>query len=216
MMRMRSKDAAPTVTTGGNAADPVEWEVRPGGMLVQKRSTESDQAATAAPTIRVRVKYGSSIHEIRISSQATFGELKKLLGSQTGLHQQDQKLFFKDKERDSKDFLDITGVKDKSKMVLQEDAQSQERRQLEIRRSAKMEKAAKSMTEVSLEVDKLAGQVSALESLISKGGKVAEKDVLGLIELLMSQLIKLDGIIADGDMKMRRRMQVYMAECVVC
>lgn len=59
-------------------------------------------------------------------------------------------------------------------------------------------------------------QVSALESLISKGGKVAEKDVLGLIELLMSQLIKLDGIIADGDMKMRRRMQVYMAECVLC
>lgn len=48
-------------------------------------------------------------------------------------------------------------------MVLQEDAQSQERRHLEMRRSAKMEKAAKSMTEVSLEVDKLAGQVGKRE-----------------------------------------------------
>ncbi|KAF3795637.1 BAG family molecular chaperone regulator 1 [Nymphaea thermarum] len=208
MMRIRSKGAAPAATTGDSGTDQVEWEVRPGGMLVQKRSMESEQTAAAAPTVRVRVKYGSSVHEIRISPQATFGELKKLLSSQTGLHPQDQKLFFKDKERDSRDFLDMTGVKDKSKMVLQEDPQSQERRYLEMMRNAKMEKATKSITEVSLEVDNLAGQVSALESVISRGGKVAEKDVLSLSELLMTQLIKLDGVIADGDMKMQRRMQV--------
>ena len=34
------------------------------------------------------------------------GELKKLLAGPTGLHHQDQKLMFKDKERDSKAFLD--------------------------------------------------------------------------------------------------------------
>ena len=50
--------------------------------------------------------------------------------------------------------------------------------------------------------------MSALESVISKGGKVAEKNVLNLIELLMNQLIKLDGIIADGDAKLQRKMQV--------
>lgn len=52
-------------------------------------------------------------------------------------------------------------------------------------------------------------QVSDLESVISKGGKVAENDVLNLIELLMTQLIKLDGIIADGDVKLQRTMQVF-------
>ena len=50
--------------------------------------------------------------------------------------------------------------------------------------------------------------MSALESVISKGGNVAEKNVLNVIELLMNQLIKLDGIIADGDAKLQRKMQV--------
>lgn len=50
--------------------------------------------------------------------------------------------------------------------------------------------------------------MSALESIISKGGRVAETDVGGLIELLMNQLLKLDGIIADGDVKLQRKMQV--------
>lgn len=52
--------------------------------------------------------------------------------------------------------------------------------------------------------------MSALESVISKGGKVAEKQFLTLIELLMNQLLKLDGIIADGDVKLQRRMQVIL------
>ncbi|MED6219387.1 hypothetical protein PIB30_035393 [Stylosanthes scabra] len=136
------------------------------------------------------------------------GELKKMLSGPTGLHHQDQKLFYKDKERDSKAFLDMVGVKDKSKMVLKEDPISQEKRFLEMRKNAKMEKAAKSISEISLEVDRLAGRVSAFETIINKGGKVAETDVIGLIELLMNQLLKLDGIIADGDVKLQRKMQV--------
>jgi hypothetical protein len=42
----------------------------------------------------------------------------------------------------------------------------------------------------------------------SKGVKLEEKTVLNLIELLMNQLIKLDGIVADGDVKLQRKMQV--------
>jgi hypothetical protein len=87
------------------------------------------------------------------------GELKKLLSGPTGLHHQDQKLIYKDKERDSKAFLDTAGVKDRSKLVLVEDPISQERRYLEMRRNAKMEKASKHISEISLEVDRLAGQV---------------------------------------------------------
>ncbi|XP_077248584.1 BAG family molecular chaperone regulator 1-like [Tasmannia lanceolata] len=213
MMRMRTKTATTPMhrsSESGSSADSdlVDWELRPGGMLVQKRNPDSDGASMPAPTIRVRVKYCSSLHEIHISSQSTFGELKKLLEAQTGLHPQDQKLLFKEKERDSNAYLDMAGVKDKSKIVLVEDPTSQERRYIEMRKNAKMEKAAKSISEISLEVDKLAGQVSALESVISRGGKVAENNVLNLIELLMTQLIKLDGIIADGDVKLQRRMQV--------
>ncbi|KAB5525414.1 hypothetical protein DKX38_023163 [Salix brachista] len=195
-------------SAGGGAAAGGEWEVRPGGMLVQKRSPDSDRASIPPPTIRVKVKYGSTHHEINISSQATFGELKKMLSGPTGLHHQDQKLIYKDKERDSKAFLDISGVKDKSKMVLVEDPISQEKRFLEMRKNAKMEKASKSISEISFEVDRLAGQVSALESVITKGGKVAEKTVLNLIESLMNQLLRLDGIMADGNVKLQRKMQV--------
>ncbi|KAJ0750909.1 putative Ubiquitin-like domain, BAG domain, Ubiquitin-like domain superfamily [Helianthus annuus] len=113
------------------------------------------------PTIRVRVKFGSIYYEINISSQATFGELKKMLSGPTGLHHEDQKLMYKDKERSSKTYLDVVGVKDRLKMV------------------------------------------STLESVISKGGKVAEKTLLNLIELLMNQPLKLDGITADGDVKLQ-------------
>ncbi|KNA09459.1 hypothetical protein SOVF_153400 [Spinacia oleracea] len=183
------------------------WEMRPCGMLVQKRVDE-DQNVKPTPTIRVRVKYASIYHEIYINSQASFGELKKMLAEPTGLHHQDMKVYYKDKERDSKEFLDIVGVKDKSKLVLVEDPISQEKRYLEMRKNAKMEKAAKTISEISLQVDRLGGQVSALESVISKGGRVAEKDVVGVIELLMNELIKLDGITADGDVKLQRKMQV--------
>ncbi|KAK7364291.1 hypothetical protein VNO80_12835 [Phaseolus coccineus] len=222
MMRMRNNSGnnnhktnglSSIMNAGGSAAcrsEPgsKEWEMRPGGMLVQMRTADSDRNPVLVPTIRVRVKYGSIYHEVNISSQATFGELKKMLSGLTGLHHEDQKLFYKDKERDSKTFLDMVGVKDKSKIVLVEDPISQEKRLLEIRKNAKMEKAAKSISAISLEVDRLAGRVSAFESIISKGGKVVETDVLNLIELLMNQLLKLDGITADGDVKLQRKMQV--------
>ncbi|XP_057475674.1 BAG family molecular chaperone regulator 2-like [Actinidia eriantha] len=207
MMRMKTRTTGSPPVNGNSAGGEGEWELTPGGMLVQKR-TDSDQNRATPPTIRVRVKYGSIYHEVNISSQASFGELKKMLSGPTGLHHQDQKLLFKDKERDSKVFLDVAGVKDRSKIVLVEDPISQEKRYLEMRKNAKMEKASKSISEISLEVDRLAGQVSALESVISKGGKVAEKNVLNLIELLMNQLIKLDGIIADGDAQLQRKIQV--------
>ncbi|XP_022141326.1 BAG family molecular chaperone regulator 3-like [Momordica charantia] len=215
MMKMKTKTTGLSQMKGSSAVGdaggeprPMDWELRPGGMLVQKRTPDSDQESTPPPTIRVKVKYGSNYHEISISSQATFGELKKMLVGPTGLHHQDQKLLFKKKERDSKAFLDISGVKNKSKIVLMEDPISQEKRYLEMRKNAKTEKASKSISEISLEVDRLAGQVSALESVVSKGGKVAENDVLNLIDLLMNELLKLDAIMGDGDVKLQRKMQV--------
>ncbi|KAG5533755.1 hypothetical protein RHGRI_027815 [Rhododendron griersonianum] len=160
MMQMKTKttELSPmNGSSGGGGGGEGEWELRPGGMLVQKR-TDSDQNRVPPPTIRVRVKYGSNYHEVNISSQSSFGELKKMLSGPTGLHHEDQKLLFRKKERDSKAFLDISGVKDRSKIVLLEDPISQEKRYLEMRKNAKMEKASKSISEISLEIDRLAGR----------------------------------------------------------
>lgn len=44
--------------------------------------------------------------------------------------------------------------------------------------------------------------------MINKGGKVEEKSLVNLIEMLMNQLLRLDAITADGDVKLKRKMQV--------
>lgn len=88
------------------------------------------------------------------------GELKKILAEQTGVHPQDLKLIYKKKERDSKAYLDIAGVKDGSKIMLIEDITSREKRCLEMLKSAKIEKASKSLQQISLEVDNLQTRVT--------------------------------------------------------
>ncbi|CAL5004883.1 unnamed protein product [Urochloa decumbens] len=186
------------------------WEVRPGGMLVQKRSPDADPPPGGAPvpTIRVKVKFNAVYHEIYINAQASFGELKKLLSEKTGLHPDDQKVVYKDKERDSKAFLDMAGVKDRSKMLMLEDPAAKAKRLLEERRASKAERAAKAIARVALDVDKLATKVSALEAIVSKGGKVVDADVVALTEALMNELVRLDSIAAaDAEVKAKRREQ---------
>lgn len=211
MMRANREQRVAFSSTKEAAAVPKEevWEVRPGGMLVQKRSPDADPPPGGAPvpTIRVKVKFNGVYHEIYINSQASFGELKKLLSEKTGLHPDDQKVVYKDKERDSKAFLDMAGVKDRSKLVLLEDPAAQAKRLLEQRRTDKAERAAKSISRIGLDVDKLATKVSALEAIVSKGGKVVDADVVALTEALMNELVKLDSIAADGEVKVQRRMQ---------
>ncbi|KAF8653904.1 hypothetical protein HU200_062040 [Digitaria exilis] len=196
------------------AAVPKEevWEVRPGGMLVQKRSPDADPPPGGAPvpTIRVKVKFNGVYHEIYINAQASFGELKKLMSEKTGLHPDDQKVVYKDKERDSKAFLDMAGVKDRSKMVMLEDPAAKAKRLLEERRTSKADRAAKAITRVALDVDKLAAKVSALEKTTKGGGGkvVVDADAVALTEALMNEMVKLDSIAAvDGEVKEKRRAQ---------
>ncbi|KAL1203849.1 BAG family molecular chaperone regulator 2 [Cardamine amara subsp. amara] len=195
MMKMRIGTTA-TTSVGGDG----EWELRPGGMVVQKRT---DHISNEPHVIRVRVKYGSVHHEISINSQSTFGELKKILSSQTGVHHLDMKILYKDKERDSKMFLDLCGVKDRSKLILKEDTISQEKRLLEMRKNAVKEKSIKAISDICVKVDKLAGQLSAFGTVIGK----EEKNLENLMEMLMNQLVKLDAILGDGDVKLKKKMQ---------
>ncbi|KAG2408275.1 hypothetical protein LR48_Vigan01g223100 [Vigna angularis] len=182
---------------GHGNTDISEWEVRPGGMVVQKRSPDVNQNFTSKSTIKVRVKYGSSYHHIQISSHASFGELKKILTEPTGLHIQDQKLIYKNKERDSKSYLDVERVKDGSKLVLLVDIESRERRILEKLKIIKKEKTSKSLTEIKL-------KVAALEADASTG-VITELDVETLTENLMRTLIALDEIYGEGELELQRR-----------
>ncbi|CAM0911745.1 unnamed protein product [Alopecurus aequalis] len=211
---MRGKDHrapafSPMKESVAAAVQEEVWEVRPSGMLVQKRTPDSDPPPGGAPvpTIRVKVKFAGVYHEVYINSQASFGELKKLMSEKIGLHPDDQKVVYKDRERDSKEFLDMVGVKDRSKMTMLEDPSAQARRLIEERRNAKAQRAAKAVSRISLDVDKLASKVSALETIVNKGGRVVEADVVTLTEALMNELVKLDAVVAEGDVKAQRRIQ---------
>ncbi|RWW05434.1 hypothetical protein BHE74_00006987 [Ensete ventricosum] len=182
--KMRSKAGGRAAAFSSTKESPppaekaAEWEVRPCGMLVQKRGADADATATPVPTIRVKVKHGSVYHEIYVSSQATFGELKKALSAKTGLHPLDMKLLYKDKERESTAFLDTAGVKDKSKVVLEEDPTAQAKRLLEMRKTDKMEKAAKSIAAISLEVDRLASKIKRVQKYVETLDAVKIKNAM--------------------------------------
>ncbi|KAG6512023.1 hypothetical protein ZIOFF_030114 [Zingiber officinale] len=214
-MPARSSVGATGAAVAAAEEKDAELEVTPGGMVVQKRDPDAAPPAAVVPTIRLKVKHGSAYHEIYISSQATFGDLKKMVAERVGMHPLDQRIIYKDKERDSAAFLDTAGVKDRSKLVVEEDATAKAKRLLEIRKNHKMEKAAKAIAAIARDVDKLASKVSALETIVNKGGRVVEEDVIRLIELLMNELIKLDSVVADGDAKQQRRNQVNRVQAYV-
>ncbi|KAE7996128.1 hypothetical protein FH972_000876 [Carpinus fangiana] len=210
MMKKRSNvygkmsESSTTTTSSTSREEQTEWEMRPGGMLVQKRSENKD---VPAPNVRLRVAYGALRHEISVNSQATFGEVKKLLTAETGLQPDEQRVIFRGKERENGEYLDTCGVKDRSKVMLMEDPSSIERRVIEMRRNAKIQSARRAISDVSMEVDKLAEQVCAMEKSISNGVKVPEVQITTLIEMLMRLAIKLDSISAEGDALAQKNLQ---------
>lgn len=68
----RSRFSSGESESSAASDEKIEWEMRPGGMLVQKRASKSD---IPVPDLRLRVAYGTFRYEISIKSQATFGNL---------------------------------------------------------------------------------------------------------------------------------------------
>ncbi|KAJ8631412.1 hypothetical protein MRB53_024735 [Persea americana] len=183
----RSRFSSGESESSAASDEKIEWEMRPGGMLVQKRASKSD---IPVPDLRLRVAYGTFRYEISIKSQATFGELKKLLTAETGLQPGEQRLLFRDPS-------------------------SREKRFIEMRRNAKIQSAHRAISDVSMEVDNLADQVSAIEKSISNGSRVPEVQVTTLIEMLMRQAIKLDSISTEGDASAQKILQAKRVQkCV--
>lgn len=51
-------------------------------------------------------------------------------------------------------------------------------------------------------------KVSALQAVVDGGTKIDDKDIVYVTEMLMRQLLKLDGIEAEGEGKVQRKMEV--------
>ncbi|KAF3593442.1 hypothetical protein DY000_02026507 [Brassica cretica] len=69
-------------------------------------------------------------------------------------------------------------------------------------------KAISAVLSVSGEVDELSDRVGALEAAVDGGTIVAVKEFDMAAELLMRQLLKLDGIKADGEARAQRKAEV--------
>ncbi|KAL1199793.1 BAG family molecular chaperone regulator 4 [Cardamine amara subsp. amara] len=203
------------------STDDSEWEVRPGGMLVQRRddaAAATDQplqdpdsaSAVFAQTIRITVSHGSSHHDLHVSAHATFGDVKKALVQKTGLEASELKILFRGLEKDDAEQLQAAGVKDASKIVLVEDPIDKRVEQVEQPPvvTEEMAKAIAAVIAVSGEVEKLSDRVVALEVAVNGGTKVAVEEFDMTAELLMRQLLKLDGIVAEGEARLQRKAEV--------
>ncbi|KAK8342334.1 hypothetical protein V6Z12_A08G224700 [Gossypium hirsutum] len=180
-------------------------------MLVQKRDMGD---ASSGPMIKIKVSHGAFHHDITVPAQSTFGDLKKVLVQETGLEPK-ERLLFQGKEKDDEECLHMVGVKDMSKVVLLEDPASKERKLEEMKRNQSVLKACEEVAKVRAEVVQLSDKVNALEGIVHGGTKVNEKELLGLTELLMVQLLQLDTIEANGEAKVQRRAEVRRAQRLV-
>ncbi|OEL13627.1 hypothetical protein BAE44_0025354 [Dichanthelium oligosanthes] len=133
LFRSRSRSTSSSSSGGADICamvaehEKIEWEVRPGGMLVQKRRTPEEDAA-AVEYILVRVSTGWQWHDVSIDATATFGDLKVMLSLVTGLWPREQRLLYRGKERDDCEHLHMVGVQDKDKVLLLEDPAVKERK----------------------------------------------------------------------------------------
>ncbi|KAA8530157.1 hypothetical protein F0562_004866 [Nyssa sinensis] len=111
---------------GCGSVGEIKWELRPGGMLVQKR--ETGEQSVGEGMITVRVSTVPQWHDITIGATSTFGELKIILSLVTSLEPGEQRVIFKGKEREDFEYLHMVGVRDKDKVVLLEDPAIKERK----------------------------------------------------------------------------------------
>ncbi|XP_016488825.2 BAG family molecular chaperone regulator 4-like [Nicotiana tabacum] len=189
----------------------IDWEVRPGGLLVQKRIGVSGEANfVAGPMIKIKVSYDSCYHDLTVPAESTFGDVKKILTDRTGLHPTVQRLLFQGKEKDNNECLHIAGVKDTSKLILMEDPASKEMKKIQDNSVS-----CEAIAQVKVEVDKLSHRVVTLEEAVLKGMKVEDMEFVVLSELFMIQLLTLDSIESDGEARTQRKEEVHRIQSLI-
>ncbi|CAM8928926.1 unnamed protein product [Rhodiola kirilowii] len=194
--------------SSASGAPNADAERRPGGMVVQKRDNADDANHISQETIKIRVSYGSSWINLNASSTSTFGDVKRLLSQETGLDPSEQRLFYRGIEKEDNVHLSDAGVKNSSKLLLREVEASKEKKLEQMKKNEEISRACEAISRVTEEVGKLSEKVTALEESVLTGNKVPEKEFLLLEELLMRQLLKLDGIVAEEAAKEQRKLEV--------
>ncbi|KAH9673099.1 BAG family molecular chaperone regulator 4 [Citrus sinensis] len=207
-MKKNSKNDS---SNNNNNNEQVDWEMRPGGMLVQRRDDDNyDHQDGAAASVS-----GGPVIRINVAR----GDLKKAISEKTGLDPQEQKVLFRGKEKEDNEHLDVSGMKDKSKVLLLEELTNKEKKPKEVKDSPEkkheyakdseeMRKALQAIAGVRAEVDKLSERVASLEVAVNGGTKVPSEELDTSAELLMKELLKLDGIEAEGEAKVQRKTEV--------
>ncbi|XP_043705856.1 BAG family molecular chaperone regulator 1-like [Telopea speciosissima] len=114
---------------GGGGGGEIKWEVRPGGLLVQKRDNGK---SVGEGMIRLKVSTVTQWHDISIQPTSTFGELKVRLTEVTGLEAREQRALYRGKEREDEEFLHMVGVKDMDKVLVLEDPAIKEKKLLHL------------------------------------------------------------------------------------
>ncbi|KAM1115282.1 hypothetical protein TB2_038366 [Malus domestica] len=190
----------------------IDWELRPGRMLVQKRDIGD---ANSGIMIKIKVSHGSYYHDVLVHAQSTFGDLKRVISPETGIEPKEQRLLFRGKEKEDNECLHIAGVKDMSKIVLVEDPASKEKKLEEMKKNKGVLNAYEEVAKVRAEVDKLSQKIVDLETSLLSGLKVSDREIVVLTELLMVELLKLDSIVADGEAKVQRRVEVQRVQSFV-
>ncbi|XP_030537334.1 BAG family molecular chaperone regulator 4 [Rhodamnia argentea] len=196
----------------------IDWEMRPCGMLVQRREEDDaacDGAGGNGPVIKINVSYGSSQHEIFVPSHSTFGEMKQIVAKRIGLDPAVQRLLFRGKEQEDEERLHLAGIKDNSKVVVLEDLASKEKKLEQSQASEEVSKASEAVAGITAEVDELSKRVAELEVFVHDGTKVEERKFVEPTELLMRQLLKLDGIEAQGVARVQRKAEVHRVQGLV-
>ncbi|CAI9301561.1 unnamed protein product [Lactuca saligna] len=196
-------------------------------------TTGNEVEHTGASNIKVQVSYGSNNFDVFVLPQSTFGDLKREIAKATGLEPEAQNLLFRGKEKDENERLDMAGVKDNAKVIVTEnsptkdkdkdkDKEEEEHEEKEEENVEKVEEEVKEISKgveaVSLvrkENDEFAEQVGSLEAVVCSGTQVSDKDFLFLTEMLMRQLLKLDGIDAQGEGRIQRKLEVRRVQGLV-
>ncbi|KAK9073046.1 hypothetical protein SSX86_007368 [Deinandra increscens subsp. villosa] len=175
-----------------------------------------------AGSIKVKVSFASNNFDVSITPQSTFGDLKQVIAKATGLDPEVQNVLFRGKENEDHESLQMAGVKDNAKMILIENSPTKNE---DLEKVDSVEEINENIEEISRgleavnqvreETNQFAEQVVSLEAVVCSGTQVADKDFIFLTEMLMRQLLKLDGIDVEGKGRVQRKMEVRRVQALV-
>ncbi|KAH1039973.1 hypothetical protein J1N35_041716 [Gossypium stocksii] len=157
-----------------------DWEVRPGGMLVQLRDHHKEEEEDDHT-------HHNHNHETAAASSGgpMINSDPAHSPAQLSAHSSFDNPASKEKMTNTKD----------NKVE-------------EVKESEEISKAFAAVAGVRKEVDKLSERVAALEVAVNSGTKVTDEEFVIPAELLMRELLKLDGIEAEGEARLQRKAEV--------